>query len=997
MADIEKTEVIVQPSVVDTEINPQDNIQILQGRREYAIVGDAYVTVHGEAPQWLYDVIDSVTKLAVGNLTTAAIEDIHTNVKFALDELYGRTTKYADDYFVKTTAYESMAAHVDVLQADYNNNFSRIGNIETTYASKAEASAIAINTINAELTTGSGTNLRGYIDNIKAVVANEQGNISTQISHLNSSMIDAEGNIAAQASATESLSTYVGMDENGDPTGTGILASVEILQKQADGIIDVYTGTVDVMGGIQDPDTITSDNELKTTVTPYSDWAPITGTVVPTATTYQIGKVYTNTATNTYYQYNSTASGNVWEVISATAYATKKMDLRNLHLGDSYILYSNNADGTKNYIRAYKFVKTAIDSTSPYSTDAEGYTWAVVTDTDAQAAYLKALQAKATADGKMSVYFAIKSDSAVSGYTMYFTTAGVLKKADGTTITGNSGDELKVVTRTGTSPDYKYDYSIYTYNGSSWALNTPGGLVAKSSWAVDLDSKLKSTDGTYFGANSELTTLVIAKDTATSKEVQAKFIYGSTLYMPNGQQYTSGFGMTSTAVGSEANSEFWINADKFRFTNTNGTGSVAPFTIDASGPTPQISFQGNVNISNRASAFGTGSGIPKYLGPFDSAPTGVVSGDTYKNNGDGLIYTYDGSNWISPTTHTFDITNTAALFKQDQSAAITPSSIILSTAQTGFIAATYAWYKDQQSTAIIGATSSSYTVPASDYTGSVSHTYYVKITGTVNGVGSTILWDQITIPKLLDALNVITAVLSNENITFAAPTTGTTDVLWSNGDCTISVYQGTTALTYKSNATTGDVSKFKIVSVTGSTGMTCSSSGATTSISGMTQDSGYADVVIGIYDAASSYSTVTKRITYSLSRVGGDGSPGGDGDRGAGFYRKDMGSGWNGAWNDASAVTACPGGVVFGDVVTEYYTGTIHSSITKQYNGSSWAAPALAIDGDMIATGTITAGKISTTNLSSISSNLGSVTTGLIQNSTGTMTINLNSGYIYIQ
>jgi hypothetical protein len=124
----------------------------------------------------------------------------------------------------------------------------------------------------------------------------------------------------------------------------------------------------------------------------------------------------------------------------------------------------------------------------------------------------------------------------------------------------------------------------------------------------------------------------------------------------DGISYRAGFGLVQTGTvssdGTTYDSEFWIDANKLRFTNSNRTGSVDPFTIDASGSTPQITFNGNVVINNRATALG-GEGIPKFHGVLAVPPVvDIVMGDTYRKLSDNLIYTYTGTSWVSISKQT---------------------------------------------------------------------------------------------------------------------------------------------------------------------------------------------------------------------------------------------------------------------------------------------------------------------------------------------------------
>ena len=75
-----------------------------------------------------------------------------------------------------------------------------------------------------------------------------------------------------------------------------------------------------------------------------------------------------------------------------------------------------------------------------------------------------------------------------------------------------------------------------------------------------------------------------------------------------GVSYNSGFGLSNSA-GTGMGSEFWINADKLKFTNNGKTGSKAPFSIDASGPTPQVTFNGIVSFSNVSNTQGSGTNL----------------------------------------------------------------------------------------------------------------------------------------------------------------------------------------------------------------------------------------------------------------------------------------------------------------------------------------------------------------------------------------------------
>lgn len=128
---------------------------------------------------------------------------------------------------------------------------------------------------------------------------------------------------------------------------------------------------------------------------------------------------------------------------------------------------------------------------------------------------------------------------------------------------------------------------------------------AGASTNTGLSGYLEASDGTIGGADSQL-----ANDVrVTAEGVESKFAYNSVVNI-NGIYKKSGFGLSTNYTsgnGTEVDpyvSEFWIDASRFKFTNSSQTGQVAPFTIDASGTTPQITFNGIVNFTNTNIASG---------------------------------------------------------------------------------------------------------------------------------------------------------------------------------------------------------------------------------------------------------------------------------------------------------------------------------------------------------------------------------------------------------
>ena len=141
------------------------------------------------------------------------------------------------------------------------------------------------------------------------------------------------------------------------------------------------------------------------------------------------------------------------------------------------------------------------------------------------------------------------------------------------------------------------------FESTATAISTINAYVgideAGASTGTGLSAYLEDSNGVIGGADSQLNNTI----KVTAEGIESKFEYNSMVNI-NGVYKKSGFGLTTnytSGSGTEANpyvSEFWIDASRLKFTNSNVTGQTAPFTIDASGTTPQITFNGKVAFTN---------------------------------------------------------------------------------------------------------------------------------------------------------------------------------------------------------------------------------------------------------------------------------------------------------------------------------------------------------------------------------------------------------------
>ena len=163
-------------------------------------------------------------------------------------------------------------------------------------------------------------------------------------------------------------------------------------------------------------------------------------------------------------------------------------------------------------------------------------------------------------------------------------------------------------------------------NGSPNGSGVLGGLTANSQSITALNAYLKDSNGVFGGATSQVANTVQTRVDAGKRETEAKWMYGSTLTLPSGQSYTSNFGMTSTAAGNEATSEFLVTADKFRLMSTAGgtKSAYSPFTVNSGDGS--IAFNGKVSFSNVTNVPQLGSTPQEVVNAVNSGNTTTIDG-----------------------------------------------------------------------------------------------------------------------------------------------------------------------------------------------------------------------------------------------------------------------------------------------------------------------------------------------------------------------------------
>ena len=344
---------------VTAEVVDLGDLDITVAKKEYVITGDSiYIPVlYDDAPQWMKDLVSLTVDVSIETANASTLAQL-SSILATFATSYVPLNQYTQSILNLSTADANMHAVIETLNSNFNDGLnlanSQIINLQTTKASKTEVVTQVINTLAAQLTTP-GSDIGAVIASINQAIVNETTARANSFNVLNTSLGNVGENVAGNASAIHSLNTYVGVS-NGVPNGSGALADIVILQKQNDGVIETITGTYDVMLNPQDPNLA----ELVLTAEPYASWrsADVTG-----------------------------------------------IDTRLKHIGDVYIKYTVTSNGAREYIGSYKFIRTVVDVTDAHhSTDADGFTWALVVDQAAQDAYNQALNAYDLADNKRRVF-----------------------------------------------------------------------------------------------------------------------------------------------------------------------------------------------------------------------------------------------------------------------------------------------------------------------------------------------------------------------------------------------------------------------------------------------------------------------------------------------------------------------------------------------------------------------------------------------------------------
>ena len=310
-------------------------------------------------------------------------------------------------------------------------------------------------------------------------------------------------------------------------------------------------------------------------------------------------------------------------------------------------------------------------------------------------------------------------------------------------------------------------------------------------------------------------------------------------------------------------------------------------------------------------------------------------------------------------------------FRRTENLVISPSVMYLSATTQNFTSITsYTWKVNgaaiTTSNSASTASGNTLTVSSADFTNNINRVYSVDVLGVLNGVDTT-LTDSVTINRLDNGSSAITVDCSNENITFTSTaSTGFTGISFTGGSSIFSVYKGSTQIEYGTGNNQWRMGTPEYTGVGYSvSGITIGNTWVQVAPNSMTQNNAYSTYSIIYKDPNGVETTYTKVITYSLARTGAASTVAGP--RGSLHLYLSGYTTWDSTTKGAvnNTFTNVYGGKVINDMVTVYGT---NFSQTRIYTGNTatgdegWVTITVAIDGNLLVSGTVSAGAISTTN-----------------------------------
>lgn len=210
-------------------ITPEEQESIVNGyKNEYSIVGDAlYASINAEeTPQWLATLLDNAVSNAVANgMTNYGL--LVQDVRNAIDAIDVAKNTYVEQINFTADVNGIIGTHLETLNATLGNTYATKIELDIVEANANYALTMAI----TDLTAAYSNEINSRITTIQNAYSAADRALADDITALTVVFTDQESTLSGIAEAVSGLQTYVGLDDNGDPDGTGLLNGITSLSK----------------------------------------------------------------------------------------------------------------------------------------------------------------------------------------------------------------------------------------------------------------------------------------------------------------------------------------------------------------------------------------------------------------------------------------------------------------------------------------------------------------------------------------------------------------------------------------------------------------------------------------------------------------------------------------------------------------------------------------------------------------------------------------------
>ena len=215
----------------DVKVENLDDLDITVAKKEYTITGDdIYIPqFYDDAPQWMKDLVNLVVDVSMSTNNMTLINDMNRMLQeFAVS--YVPLNRYTQSILDLGNEDMRLNALIETLNSNFNNGLSeanaQIISLQMTKASKGEVVAQVIQTLSAQL-ADPNSNLGATVGRLDQAIVAEQTARATSFRTLTATLEGMDDEIAANAQVVEHALAYVGIDEAGASTNTGLSAYLE--------------------------------------------------------------------------------------------------------------------------------------------------------------------------------------------------------------------------------------------------------------------------------------------------------------------------------------------------------------------------------------------------------------------------------------------------------------------------------------------------------------------------------------------------------------------------------------------------------------------------------------------------------------------------------------------------------------------------------------------------------------------------------------------------